>query len=138
MMAPTTARPAASGRMCPARKFQADASMSVVANCEPLFQPCISCIVLLIESIKIAAMIDGRGLCPCAASSAALRTKNEAVIGTSRETMKPETKFLKLVSIEVTQPAPAPDCGGREIPCAANHDRTWGSVNRITDHTIHF
>src|SRR5258708_366498 len=110
--------------MLPARKFQADTSMSVVANSEPLFQLCINCTVLLTDNMKMAAIMEDSGLCPCAPSTAAFKMKNAASTGTNRVSTTFETKLLKVVSILATQELlVAADCGGRTIPCAANQER---------------
>src|SRR5215469_5449850 len=137
-MAPTMAKPAASGRIVPARKFHADVSMSVVANSEPLFQLCMSWTVPDTDKRKMPAMMDASGLCPSAASSAAFITQNAAKIGTNLATTMFEMKLVKLLSTLATHELPMPPpCAGIEIPCAANHDKNWGSVNRITDHSAH-
>src|SRR5215831_14294069 len=138
MTAPTTARPAASGRIVPARKFQREASMSTVANVPPLLNPCISFAVPEILNRKIAEITEPSGLDPCAASRAALRTKKAAKTGTNLPTTTSEMKLVKLVSIPRSQGPliPAP-CEGTLMPCAANQERSWGNVRRITDHNIH-
>src|ERR1700739_1782293 len=119
--------PAASGRIVPAKKFQAEVSMSVVANSEPLFQLCMSCTVPDTDNRKIPAMMDARGLCPSAASNTALRTQNAARIGISLETRTFETNPVRLVSTLATHGLLIfPPCGGSEMPCAANQDRNWG------------
>src|ERR1700739_3543838 len=102
-MAPTTANPAASGRIVPARKFQAEVNMSVVANSEPLFQLCINCTVPDAESRKMAAMMEPSGLWSSAASSAAFNTQNAASKGESLATTMLVTKLLKLDSTLETQ-----------------------------------
>src|SRR6266568_2238508 len=100
-MAATTASPAASGRIVPARKFQAEVSMSVVANSEPEFHPCIICTTPEAES-----------------------KKNAAMIGISLATTTFVTKPLNPDSTLATQALERfPPCGGIEIPCAANHER---------------
>src|SRR5580692_8926687 len=84
------------------------------------------------------AMIDASGLCPSAASSAAFITQNAASTGISLATTTFETKPLKLVCKLATHALPMPPpCAGIVIPCAANHDSNCGSVNKITDHSIH-
>src|SRR6266849_6497503 len=89
--------------------------------------------------MKIAAIIEDNGLCPCAPSTTAFKMKNAANTGTNRVSKTPETKLLKVVSILVTQEElVAADCGGRTMPCAANQERNWGRVSKITDHRIHF
>src|ERR1700733_216884 len=124
--------------MVPARKFHADVSMSVVANSELLFQLCMSWTLPDTDNRKSPATIDASGLWPSAASSAAFKTQNAARTGISLATTTFETKPLKLVcklaTHELLMPPP---CAGIVIPCAANHDRNWGSVNRITDHSTH-
>src|SRR5579864_8726394 len=102
-MAPTTANPAASGRIVPARKFQAEVSMSVVANSEPLFQFCINCTVPDADKRKMAAMMEPSGLCPSAPSSAAFSTQKAASMGESLATTMLVTKLLKLDSTLETQ-----------------------------------
>src|SRR5882724_57991 len=136
MTAPTTASPAASGRIVPARKFQADVNMSVLANSEPVFQLFMSWTMPDADSKKMAAMMDPSGLCPSAASSAAFRTQKAASTGTNLATTTSVTKLVKLVSTLATQALEMfPPCGGSEMPCAANQDRNWGRVNKITDHS---
>lgn len=132
------AKPAASGRIVPARKFHADVSMSVVANSEPLFQLCMSWTVPDTDSRNSTAMMDDSGLCPSAASSAAFNTQKAANPGISLATTTFETKPLKLVCKLATHALPIPPpCAGIVTPCAANQDRNWGSVSRITDHSTH-
>src|SRR5215472_5270874 len=112
--------------------------MSVVANVEPLFQPCINPTLVEIVSRNIADITDPKGLRPCAVSRAAFRTKEAASNGVSRPTTTSVTKLLKLVSMLRSHgPLIPADCGGNVIPCAANQDRNCGSVSRITDHSIH-
>src|SRR5579864_468911 len=124
--------------MVPARKFHADVSMSVVANSDPLFQLCMSWTVPDTDNRKSPAMMEPTGLWPSAASSAAFNTQKADSTGISLATTTFETKPLKLVCKLATHPLPMPlPCAGIVIPCAANHDRNWGSVNRITDHSIH-
>src|SRR4051812_2278566 len=132
------ANPAASGKTVPARKFHADANMSVVANSEPLFQPCISCTVPDTDKRKIPAMMDASGLCPSAASSAAFSTQKAATMGINRATTMLEMKPVRLLSRLATHGLPMLLlCAGIEIPCAANQDKNWGRVKRITDHSAH-
>src|ERR1043166_6042466 len=128
------ARPAAWGRIVPARKFQAEISMSVVANSEPLFQLCMRCTKPETDNKKMPAITDPKGLCPSAASSEALSTQKAARIGANRPTTMSETKWSNVDSILATHALEIlPPCGGSEMPCPANQDRNWGRVRRITD-----
>src|SRR5207302_3505742 len=127
-----------SGRIVPARKFQAEVSMSVVANSEPLFQLCINCTVPDADRRKMAATMEPSGLCPSAPSSAAFSTQNAASRGESLATTMVVTKLLKLASTPDTQELEMfPPWPGMLMPCAANQDRNCGSVSRITDHSAH-
>ena len=123
-IAPTMAKPAASGRMVPARKFHADVSKSVVANSEPLFQLCMSWTVPDTDNRKSPAIMDASGLCPSAASGAAFNTQNAASTGISLATTTFETKPLKLACKFSTYALPMPPpCAGIVIPCAAKIGR---------------
>src|ERR1700682_6058431 len=138
MTAPTTARPAASGRIVPETKFHNEASMSVVANCEPLLKLCIICTVEEMASRKMAVMIEPSGLSPWAPSSAAFNTKKDARSGTSFPTTSTVTKLLKLPSSPASHGlATDPPCAVISMPCPPNHERSWGSVRKMTDHSIH-
>src|SRR5260221_7477736 len=108
--------------------------MSVVANSEPLFQLCIKCVRLDTDKRKIPTMTDPKGLWPSAASSAAFRMQKAAMMGASRPMTMSETKWLNVDSMLPTQALEIfPPWGGSEMPCAANHERNWGSVSKITD-----
>src|ERR1700739_1850441 len=86
----------------------------------------------------MAAMMEPSGLWSSAASSAAFNTQNAASKGESLATTMLVTKLLKLDSTLETQGLEMlPPRPGMLIPCAANQDRTWGSVSRITDHSAH-
>src|SRR5260370_37223254 len=104
-IAPTTANPAACGRIVPARTFQAAVSMSVVANCDPLFQLWKSWTVPDADSRKMAETMDPRGLYPSAASSAAFSPQKAASTGVNSATptlqAKPLNVNCKLVSTDI-------------------------------------
>src|SRR5262249_41228851 len=122
------------GRIVPARKFQAEISMSVVANSEPEFQLCMRWTRLETDNKKMPAITEPKGLCPSAASREAFRTQKAARIGANLPTTMSETKWLNVDSILVTHALEMlPPCGGSEMPCAANQDRNCGRVRRITD-----
>src|SRR5258708_20500367 len=107
--------------------------MSVVANCDPLFQLWKSWTVPDADSRKMAETMEPSGLYPSAASSAAFSTQKAASTGDNRATTTFETKPLKLVcklaTHELLMPPP---CAGMAIPSAANHDSNHGIVKRIT------
>src|ERR1035441_10897501 len=71
--------------------------MSVVANCDPLFQLWKSWTVPDADNRKMAETMDPSGLYPSAASSAAFSTQKAASTGVNRATTTFETKPLKLV-----------------------------------------
>src|SRR5260370_28795401 len=112
--------------------------MSVVANCDPLFQLWKSWTVPDADSRKMAETMEPSGLYPSAASSAAFSTQKAASTGVNRATTMFETKPLKLVcklaTHELLMPPP---CAGMAIPCAANQESNWGSVKKITDQRAH-
>src|SRR5580658_11000960 len=112
--------------------------MSVVANCDPLFQLWKSWTVPDADSRKMAETIEPSGVFPSAASSAAFSTQKAASTGVNRATTTFETKPLKLVcklaTHELLMPPP---CAGMAIPCAANQESNCGSVKKITDQSAH-
>jgi hypothetical protein len=79
-----------------------------MANWEPLFQLCIKVTVPDADRRKMAAMIEPSGLCPSAASSAALSTQKAAKSGASLATTTFVTNPLKLVSTLAAQALETP------------------------------
>jgi hypothetical protein len=112
--------------------------MSVVAVSLPEFQPWNMSLVALMDSRKMAAMIDGSGLSPPAASSVAFRTMNAAATGTKLFNTR-LTKLWNAVPTPEIQPLELePGFPGIGTPCAPIHWRISGRVSKITVHMIHF
>src|SRR5260370_9618639 len=112
--------------------------MSVVANCDPLFQLWKGWTVPDADSRKMAETMDPSGLYPSAASSAAFSTQKAASTGANRATTTFETKPLKLVcKLATHEQLMPPPCARMAIPVAANQESNCGSVKRITDHRAH-
>src|SRR6202043_82990 len=112
--------------------------MSVVANCDPLFQVWKSWTVPDADSRKMAETMDPSGLYPSATSSTAFSTQKAASTGVNRATTTFETKPLKLVCKLATHGLlMPPPCVGMTMPCAANQESNCESNKKITNHTPH-
>src|SRR5258707_12326985 len=103
--------------------------MSVVANCDPLFQLWKSWTVPDADSRKMAETMDPSGLCPSAASSAAFSTQKAASTGVNRPTTTFETKPLKLVCKLATHDLlMPPPCPAMPQPSPPNQQSNCGAV----------
>src|SRR5580658_7402833 len=113
--------------------------MSVVAYWPPEFQLWRSCIVAERLIRNRAAMIEAKGFSPPAVSSVALSTEYPAMTGTNLATTIWLMKLLKTDSMLASQLVPTdPLPEGTVTPRAAIHERSCGSVSKITVQHTHF